>query len=401
MVLLAAVLVAVPVCVGVRGLNGQVSAKTPLAGGPRAESHPKNTGHPSSEHVIQPSVPSLFQPSVIDSHAPDGLANLVPFRGGTPVSPFRFAGSLDAREQAIGCLAAAAWYEAGNDAVSQRSVIQVVLNRVKHPAFPKTVCGVVLQGSERKTGCQFSFTCDGSIDRRRPSPDAWQLARVRAESAIEGAVDGDVADATHYHADYVVPWWSAKLQTLAKVGRHIFYRWPGQGGSLLKTALLEGENAAALPRLGIGPAGSFVGLKTASVTPAAKPQIMADVVALTAMDMSNVVPVPVAAPKPIGAMVVALNMTQPSGRWAVDALRQCSGSGCRVLGYADASAVSRNEVRPDSAKDVPQFMMVKDRSSGMTITLWDCKVAPRPDSAQCMPDEPAAVRSLFRDRTAG
>lgn len=401
MVLLAAVLVAVPVCVGVSGLNGEVSAQTPLTKGGRSTSLPTAAGQPVSVLALRPSVPSLFQPSVIDSHAPDGLANLVPVRAGTPVSPFRFAGSLDAREQAIGCLAAAAWYEAGNDAVSQRSVIQVVLNRVKHPAFPKTVCGVVLQGSERKTGCQFSFTCDGSIDRRRPSPDAWQLARLRAESAIEGAVDGDVADATHYHADYVVPWWSAKLQTLAKVGRHIFYRWPGQGGSLLKASFLEGENAAALPRLGIGPAGSFVGLKSAAGSPAANPQIVPDVMALTAMDMSNTVPEPVAAPRPIGAMVVALNMAQPAGRWAVDALRQCGGPSCRVLGYSDASAVSRNEARPDSAKEVPQFMMVKDRSSGMTITLWDCKVAPRPDSAQCMPDEAAAVRSLFRDRTAG
>jgi hypothetical protein len=87
-------------------------------------------------------------------------------------APLQFLGPTGDRDRAIDCLAVAAWYEAGNDFDGQRSVIQVVLNRVAHPGFPKSVCGVVFQGSQRATGCQFTFTCDGSMARRHPSPAA-------------------------------------------------------------------------------------------------------------------------------------------------------------------------------------------------------------------------------------
>src|SRR3546814_6482927 len=75
--------------------------------------------------------------------------------------PFRLAGGAANLARATDCLAAAAWYEAGDDPSGERAVVQVVLNRLRHPAFPNTVCGVVFQGSERVSGCQFTFTCDG------------------------------------------------------------------------------------------------------------------------------------------------------------------------------------------------------------------------------------------------
>ena len=84
---------------------------------------------------------------------------------------FLFKGDAQAREQALNCLASAVYYEAGNqDENGERAVAQVVLNRVRHPAFPASICGVVYQGSTRPTGCQFTFTCDGSLQpaaRRR------------------------------------------------------------------------------------------------------------------------------------------------------------------------------------------------------------------------------------------
>ena len=52
---------------------------------------------------------------------------------------------------------------------------QVILNRVRDPNFPASVCGVVYQGAERVTGCQFSFTCDGSL-ARPPVAWAWNQA---------------------------------------------------------------------------------------------------------------------------------------------------------------------------------------------------------------------------------
>jgi hypothetical protein len=105
----------------------------------------------------------------------------------------------------------------------------VVLNRVRHPAYPKSICGVVYQGSARATGCQFTFTCDGSL-RWAPEPDLWRQARKVAERALAGYVDKQVGSATHYHAQYVSPYWAPTLVKMTKVGQHIFYRWTGPWG---------------------------------------------------------------------------------------------------------------------------------------------------------------------------
>ena len=146
-------------------------------------------------------------------------------------APFSVA-KLDpaTRARALECLTGAVYYEAGNESEDgQRSVAQVVLNRVRHPAFPSTVCGVVYQGSTRATGCQFTFTCDGSL-QRRPDIAGWNRARRIAEAALNGAVYGPVGLATHYHAYYVVPYWASTLAKSAVVGAHLFYRWAGGWG---------------------------------------------------------------------------------------------------------------------------------------------------------------------------
>jgi hypothetical protein len=128
------------------------------------------------------------------------------------------------------CLTAAVYYEARSEGVEgQRAVAQVVLNRARHPAFPRSICGVVYQGSSRRTGCQFSFTCDGSLRARR-EPEAWAQARRIAGAALAGSVYGPVGHATHYHASYVQPWWAASLHRAVSVGSHIFYRWRGDWG---------------------------------------------------------------------------------------------------------------------------------------------------------------------------
>ncbi|QAY79714.1 cell wall hydrolase [Sphingosinicella sp. BN140058] len=140
-----------------------------------------------------------------------------------------FATPVD-RLRALECLTAAVYYEAATEPVDgQRAVAQVVLNRVRHPAYPRTVCGVVFQGSERATGCQFTFTCDGAI-RRTPMAVLWARARKVAEEALAGKVYAPVGWATHYHTNWVVPYWSSSLTKLANVGTHIFYRWEGGWG---------------------------------------------------------------------------------------------------------------------------------------------------------------------------
>ena len=144
--------------------------------------------------------------------------------------PLFAAGSATDEARALHCLTQAIYYEAASESdAGQRAVAQVVLNRVAHPAYPNTVCGVVYQGSERRTGCQFTFTCDGSL-ARQPSRFAWDRARSVARAALAGAVYAPVGLATHYHTIQVNPYWAPSLNRLTTIGAHIFYSWRGAAG---------------------------------------------------------------------------------------------------------------------------------------------------------------------------
>lgn len=159
--------------------------------------------------------------SAAQARASNAAVPIEPRRRIAP-APYRFAGGPAAREQAVECLATAAIYEAGDGLRGQQAVIQVVLNRVRTAGFPKTVCGVVYQGYARATGCQFSFTCDRSVERRAEHL-GWEQARLAAHRALVGYVDTSVGQATHYHADWLVPYWRDSMAKVARVGRHLFY----------------------------------------------------------------------------------------------------------------------------------------------------------------------------------
>lgn len=179
--------------------------------------------------------PPAPPPLIMRQIAPDQALKLnaaMPVTAGAnpAATPFVFRGNAVARSQALNCLASAVYYEAGNqDEDGERAVAQVVLNRVRYPAFPSTVCGVVYEGSTRPTGCQFTFTCDGSLGRQ-PDADGWARATRIAEAALGGEVYAPVGWATHYHADYVVPTWASTMAKNAVVGAHLFYRWNGGWG---------------------------------------------------------------------------------------------------------------------------------------------------------------------------
>lgn len=148
-----------------------------------------------------------------------------------PAKPFIFgAASAEDRRRAQRCLTQAIYYEAGLEPTAgQEAVAQVVLNRVRDPNYPNSVCGVVFQGAERVTGCQFSFTCDGALSMG-PVKWAWDRARAVADRALSGYVAERVGTATHYHADYVHPWWAPTVAKIDQIGAHIFYRWKGVSG---------------------------------------------------------------------------------------------------------------------------------------------------------------------------
>lgn len=178
-----------------------------------------------------PAPPPLLIRNIAPGDAVAANQNIPVSSGPNPAAkPFAFSGNSATRARATECLASAIYYEAGRESEDgQRAVAQVVLNRVRHPAFPSTVCGVVYQGSTRVTGAQFTFTNDGSL-YRQPDAGGWARSRRIAEAALNGAVFSPVGWATHYHANYVLPYWAATLAKNAVVGAHLFYRWAGGWG---------------------------------------------------------------------------------------------------------------------------------------------------------------------------
>ncbi len=158
-------------------------------------------------------------------------AQLVRTHGAGPAArSFLSAGGGVSKARALQCLTSAIYYEAASETIGgQRAVAQVVLNRVAHPSYPNSVCGVVYQGSERRTGCQFSFTCDGSL-ARKPSVAEWDRVRMVAQDALLGDVYQPVGLATHYHTIWIHPYWAPSLDPVGTVGAHRFYRWRGAAG---------------------------------------------------------------------------------------------------------------------------------------------------------------------------
>lgn len=144
----------------------------------------------------------------------------------TPLPPSAFS----AREQQ--CLASGIYFEArGEAARGQAAVAQVILNRVRNPAYPGTICDVVYQNEDWRNRCQFSFACDNIKDRIR-SEYHWKMAREVAMAVTAGKIWlPEVGSSTHYHAVYVRPAWARTMKKVGRIGLHVFYRTYGGGWS--------------------------------------------------------------------------------------------------------------------------------------------------------------------------
>ena len=276
-----------------------------------------------------------------------------------PAASFRFTGTSQDRNRAADCLALAALAEAGGDDAAQRAVIQVVLNRVRHPAFARSVCGVVFEGSQRSSGCQFTFTCNGSLDRGYAEASR-AAALQRAQEALGGRVFAPVGIATHYHTDWVYPWWSPKLTKIAQVQTHLFFRWPGYWGS-----------AAASNMAYRGGEPDVFGMAAASAA-VASPVCSPEAIAAARL-----------IPKGSGASVI---MRDPSGRAnfvtvdpgkgtasAIATARSlCTGQGtCRVYGWSQGGLVPAALPLPPASRAQLQFSYARD-PSGSEIVLYGC-----------------------------
>jgi spore germination cell wall hydrolase CwlJ-like protein len=142
----------------------------------------------------------------------------------TPLPP----SSYSAREQT--CLATGIYFEArGESEEGQAAVAQVILNRVRNPTYPKTICGVVYQNKSWRNRCQFSFACDAQKDKIL-NKRAYARAKDVADKVTRGEIWlAAVGSSTHYHATYVAPRWAKAMEKVDKIGRHVFYRTYGGG----------------------------------------------------------------------------------------------------------------------------------------------------------------------------
>ena len=310
-----------------------------------------------------------------------------------PARPFQFTGSAVDRARAAECLAAAAWYEAGDDRIGQSAVIQTVVNRVNHAAFPNSFCGTVFEGSHLATGCQFTFTCDGSLKKRSPSQAARQRALALSIKALSGTVDPSIGNATHYHADYVSPWWSPKLEKVASIGNHIFYRWHHSRGIAASRTRLDPE--AKFSDL-IGSARSVPsGHELAQIG-------SANINSLSAPAPTAELAQPLAPKRRDGTIVTAVDLQRASGSWSVSALETCKDKqSCQVIGYTNRQVAERNQAKIAGSRERPLFVFIRDGSSGMNLALWDCDRITRPNQKQCLPSNKAAMDKLMRDRSGG
>jgi spore germination cell wall hydrolase CwlJ-like protein len=198
-----------------------------------------------------------------------GNLQLAPALGGAAPSPqtiayhpsevglsFKYKGESQAEfeERERRCLATAIYFEArGEPLQGQIAVGQVILNRVRSPQFPQTICGVVYQG-QMAPGCQFSFACDGKTDT--PKNDShWALAQKLARQITSGQVWlPDIGYSTFYHADYVSPQWKSAMNKIDTIGRHIFYKKRNEKPYIVQEASATPAEAATTLSLASAPA---------------------------------------------------------------------------------------------------------------------------------------------------
>ena len=306
--------------------------------------------------------------------------------------PFIFAGGEADLARAVDCLAAAQIYEAGDDAVGERAVAQVVLNRLRHPAFPKTVCGVVFQGQDRATGCQFTFTCDGAL-ARTPSQAGWARAQDIARRALNGAVYKPVGYATHYHTDWVVPYWSGSLDKITAVGSHLFFRWRGWWGTppafrrkvdgaeplvpriaRLSTAHQQGGVGAPILVPGLWASGGATKL-------AAKPQQAIGAESLGKV-MAGVRLIAIA--PGARSFLVELSRGSVPDSWPGIAQTFCAGRPeCRIMAWRAGEAPSGFPLTGDQM-DSMAFAYIHNSGTGLQRSLWNCGQSPRAATGECM-----------------
>lgn len=326
--------------------------------------------------IIPETLPMELAPVTPEDAASENAAVPMVSNGFVAAKPFYYVGTPEQRARAVDCLASAMLYEAGDDPRGQFAVGQVVLNRARHPAFPKSICAVVFQGAERRTGCQFTFTCDGALSRRY-SDTAWTRAQAHARQMLVGKVAADVGLATHYHTNWVRPYWSDSLEKIAIVDTHLFFRWPGFWGTPAayrhNVAGQEGLIAKLAPIAAShrGAAGEWDALpldedaasaaKEAKIITARKDQGNRDVI------------------------LVELEGRASPEAFLTTALRLCGDRDyCKLFGWTNPQLKPQSEAMSDLQRAGMSFSYLRDDVAGFEKALWNCAEYKRDDTRLCM-----------------
>ena len=360
------VLIAVAAIIGVLYANGEKDGAHYMA-----RPHPVA---PPAEVV--PDAPPMELAPVTEADARTQNAEIpLVTKGFVAPRPFVYAGGGDAKARARDCLAAAMLYEAGDDAKGQQAVGQVVINRARHPAFPKSICGVVFQGAERATGCQFTFTCDGALSRRY-SDAAWQRARSNADLMLSGGTDPRVGLATHYHTDWVRPYWSDSLEKIAIVDTHLFFRWPGYWGT-----------PGAFRGAGSGSDGPVATLATISPLHAIALGLSADTAPVDANAAVGEARVVTGAGESAGRDTIYIQLDRKAApeSFVTTALRLCGDKPyCKFMGWTNPVLKPDSDTMNDTQRAAMSFSYLRDDKAGFEKALWNCSEYKRDDVRQCM-----------------
>ncbi|KQN05898.1 MULTISPECIES: cell wall hydrolase [Sphingomonas] len=339
---------------------------------------------PAGRVVPQAEVPKVEPVKFVDLSPEDARAfnATVPFSTdpNPAARPFRFAGGPEDLARATDCMAAGILYEAGDDTLGERAVAQVVLNRLHHPAFPKTVCGVVFEGQDRSTGCQFSFSCDGAITRWHPTEDAWRRAREVAAASLSGAVFKQVGYATHYHTDWVVPYWQSSLDKITAVNTHLFFRWSGWWG----TPPAFGRHPETVEPVIAQLAELSDAHKTGAALAEADAALAEASIAMGFGPVTETTPAP-AVPVDGDAILVALPRGQTADGLTALAAQACGDKPfCRYMAWTDGSKAATSLPLALAQTAALGFSYLRDRASNYEKSLWNCRQFKRADPTQCM-----------------
>lgn len=292
--------------------------------------------------------------------------------------PFVYAGVGENLVRATDCLATAMLYEAGDDQRGQLAVGQVVINRTRHPAFPNAICSTVFQGSERTTGCQFTFTCDGALARRY-SEAAWARARANAARMLNGTVASEVGLSTHYHTNWVRPYWSDTLEKIAIVDTHLFFRWPGFWGTPAAFRNIISTTETPIAKL----APLFPAHRSGD-TLIADQTLPVDEDAASAALVTKII----AARKEQGnrdTILVELNGRSLPEGFLTTALRLCgTREYCKLFGWTNPMLKPETEAMSDMQRAAMSFSYLRDDIAGFEKALWNCAEFKRDDPRLCM-----------------